>query len=94
VHGRNVLPELMFVDCISVSLNAPDSKTYQELVKTPFKDDAYPAILYFLREAKKFIPKVVASVVGVPGLDIEACRRVAEDDLGVGFRVREYNTVG
>lgn len=94
VHGRNVLSELMFVDTISVSLNAPDSKTYQELVKTPFKDDAYPAILYFLREAKKFIPKVVASVVAVPGLDIEACRRVAEDDLGVGFRVREHNTVG
>jgi TatD DNase family protein len=94
VHKRNVLSELMFVDTISVSLNAPDSKTYQELVKTPFGDDAYPAILYFLREAKKFIPKVVASVVSVPGLDIEACRRVAEDEIGVGFRVREYNTVG
>lgn len=94
VHGRNVLPELMFVDCISVSLNAPDSETYQKLVKTPYGDNAYPAILYFLREAKKNITKVVASVVSVPGLDIEACRKVAEDDLGVVFRVREYNTVG
>lgn len=94
VHKRNVLPELMFVDCISVSLNAPDSGTYQRLVKTPFGDKAYPAILYFLREAKKFIPKVVASVVAVPGLDIEACRKVAEDDLGVAFRIREYDNVG
>ncbi len=94
VHKRNVLPELMFVDCISVSLNAPDSGTYQRLVKTPFGDKAYPALLYFLREAKKFIPKVVASVVAVPGLDIEACRKVAEDDLGVEFRVREYDNVG
>ncbi|MCR4287283.1 MAG: YchF/TatD family DNA exonuclease [Deltaproteobacteria bacterium] len=94
VHKRNVLPELMFVDCISVSLNAPDSDTYQRLVKTPFGDKAYPAILYFLREAKKFIPKVVASVVAVPGLDIEACRKVAEDDLGVAFRIREYDNVG
>lgn len=94
VHGRNVLPELKFVDCVSVSLNAPDSKTYQKLVKTPFKDDAYPAILFFLREAKKHISKVVASVVAVPGLDIEACRKVAEDEIGVKFRVREYNTVG
>ncbi|CAG1065442.1 putative metal-dependent hydrolase YcfH [uncultured bacterium] len=94
VHGRNVLPELMFVDTISVSLNAPDSATYQKLIKTPFGDDAYPAILYFLRQAKKFIPKVIASAVAVPGLDVEATRKVAEDELGVKFRVREYNTVG
>ncbi len=94
VHKRNVLSDLKFVDVISVSLNAPDSATYQRLIKTPFGDNAYPAILYFLREAKKFIPKVIASVVSVPGLDIEACRKVAEDDLGVSFRVREYDTVG
>ena len=94
VHGRNVLPELQFVDCVSVSLNAPDSQTYQKLIKTPFGDNAYPAILFFIREAKKHIPKVIASAVSVPGLDIEACRKVAEDDLGVRFRVREYNTVG
>jgi hypothetical protein len=32
--------------------------------------------------------------VAVPGLDVEATRKVAEDELGVKFRVREYNTVG
>jgi TatD DNase family protein len=94
VHGRNVLPELAFADGISVSLNAPDSATYQRLVKTPFGDAAYPAILYFLREAKKHIARVTATVVALPGLDMEACRKVAEDDLGVGFRVREYDSVG
>ncbi len=94
VHGRNILPELMFVDTISVSLNAPDSETYQKLVKTPYGEAAYPAILFFLREAKKYITRVVASVVAVPGLDIEACRRVAVEDAGVEFRVREYNEVG
>ena len=94
VHGRNVLPELKFVDTISVSLNAPDSETYQKLVKTPYGDKAFPAIVWFLKEAKKHISKVVATVVAVPGLDIEACRRLAEDELGVAFRVREYNEVG
>lgn len=94
VHNRNILPELKFVDRISVSLNAPDSETYQRLIKTPFGDKAYPAILFFLREAKKHIAKVTASVVAVPGLDIEACRKTAEDDLGVAFRVREYDAVG
>ena len=94
VHGRNVLPELMFVDEISVSLNAPDSETYQRLVKTPFGDRAFPAIIWFLKEARKYIAKVTATVVAVPGLDVEACRRLVEDELGVGFRVREYDEVG
>jgi len=94
VHGRNVLPELKFVDTISVSLNAPDSETYQKLVKTPYGDKAFPALVWFLKEAKKHVSKVVATVVAVPGLDREACRRLAEDEIGVAFRVREYNEVG
>ncbi len=94
VHGRNVLPELHFVDTISVSLNAPDSAEYQKIIKTPFGDAAYPAILFFLREAKKHIAKVVATAVSVPGVDMEGCRVVAEDEIGVPFRVREYNQVG
>ncbi|OGP47143.1 MAG: hypothetical protein A2022_03875 [Deltaproteobacteria bacterium GWF2_42_12] len=94
IHGRNILPELKFVDTISVSLNAPDSETYHKLVKTPFGDKAFPAIVWFLREAKKHISKVVATVVAVPGLDIEACRKMAEDEIGVTFRVREYDEVG
>ena len=53
VHGRNVLPELKFVDCLSVSLNAQDSETYQKLVKTPFKDKAYPAILWFFKRGEE-----------------------------------------
>ncbi len=93
-HGRNVLPELHFVDTISVSLNAPDSDAYLSIIKSPYKENAYPAILFFLREAKKHIAKVVASAVSVPGIDMEATRVVAEDELGVPFRVREYNEVG
>ena len=94
VHGRNVLPELKFVDTISISLNAHDSETYQKLVKTPYGDKAFPALVWFLKEAKKHISKVVATVVAVPELDIEACRKLAEDEIGVAFRVREYNEVG
>lgn len=94
LHGKNCLRELAFVDVISVSMNAPDSETYQKLVKTPFKEKAFPGVLWFLKEAKRYIPKVIATVVAVPGLDIEACRRLAEDEIGVGFRVREYNVVG
>jgi TatD DNase family protein len=94
VHGRNILPELAgVVDSISVSLNAPDSKTYVKLCSTPFGEAGFAGVCDFIREARAYIPQVVASAVTVPGVDIPACRTLAES-LGVQFRVREYEEVG
>ncbi len=94
VHGRNILPELQgIVDSISVSLNAPDRETYIKLCPSNFGERAFDAVLDFLREAKKYIPEVTATVVRVPNLDIEACRRIC-NELNVKFRVREYNSIG
>ena len=94
VHGRNVLPELDgLVDAVSVSLNAPDSETYQEICRSQFGRRSYDAVKDFLRLAPEHIPEVTASAVTLPGIDIAACRQVAEQ-LGVEFREREYNEVG
>ncbi len=94
VHGRDVLPELKgLIDCISVSLNAPDAVTYGRLCNTPFGDAGFDAVCDFIRQARQFIPKVVATAVTVPGVDIDACRTLAES-LGAEFRVREYSEVG
>ncbi len=94
VHGRNILPELQgLIDVISVSLNAPDSVSYQEICQSAFGEAGYHAILDFLREAKTYIPTVVATAVTIPGIDIATCRAVA-DRLGVEFRERIYNEVG
>jgi TatD DNase family protein len=94
VHGRNILPELAgLVDAISVSLNAADSETYEKLCATPFGSAGFAGVCDFLSEAKKHIPTVAASAVTVPGLDMEAVRRLAES-LGVIFREREYADVG
>ena len=94
VHGRNVLPELAgLVDSISVSLNAPDAETYTHLCNTPFGEAGFHELCSFIREAGSHIPHVVASAVTVPGIDIEACRSLAES-LGAVFRVREFTEVG
>ena len=94
VHGRNILPELAgLVDAISISLNAPDAATYQHHCQSEFGEAGYAAILDFLKEAKKQIPSVTATAVTLPGLDIEACRAIAEE-IGVYFRAREYNDLG
>src|SRR6266540_3354629 len=94
VYGRNILPELQgLVDSLSVSLNAHDSETYERLCNTPFGTAAFHGVCKFLKDAPCFIPEVTATAVTVPGVDIEAVRRLAES-LGVKFREREYAEVG
>jgi len=95
VHGRNIVPELVgLVDAVSVSLNAPDPKTYVKICPNKFGEKAYPAVKEFIKECKGKIPEVTASVVGVPNLDVEACRKIVEEELGVTFRLRPYDVVG
>lgn len=94
VHGRDILPELAgLVDSISVSLNAPDAVTYSRICNTPFAEAGFSGVCDFIRTASAYIPQVIASVVTVPGSDVEACRILAES-LGAEFRVREYSEVG
>jgi len=93
-HGRDVLPDLAgLVDCISVSLNAPNAETYSSICNTPFGDAGFIGVCDFIKSAKKQIPQVVASAVTLPEVDIDACRELALS-LGVEFRVREYAEVG
>ncbi|MBF0491774.1 MAG: YchF/TatD family DNA exonuclease [Deltaproteobacteria bacterium] len=95
IHQRNICPELGEVlDAISVSMNAQDAATYAKVCPNKYKEKAYEAVKDFIREIKKYVPDVTASVVGCPGVDIAAARRIAEEELGVKFRHREYNQVG
>lgn len=94
VHGRNILPELEgLVDSISVSLNASSAEEYQRLCRSRFGTEGYAGVKEFIRQAGIYIPEVIASAVTVPGVDIEACERIALD-LGATFRKRIYNEVG
>ncbi len=94
VHGRNILPELEGkIDALSVSLNAADAAQYQQLCQSKYPQHAYQAVKDFLRAAQGYIPEITATAVTYPGVDIEACRKVALE-LGVDFRAREYNEVG
>ena len=82
------------VDSISVSLNAENAEKCHRLCRSPFGVKAFQGVIDFIREAKEVIPEVTATVVEMPGVDIEACRRVAEEELGVKFKRRAYDEVG
>ena len=78
------------VDSISISLNAPNAKRYQEVSRSRFGEDAYPALLKFAADCKKYIPKVKFTVVDVISKEeIDECRKIA-DDMGIPLRVREW----
>lgn len=88
--GRNILPELAgLIDVISVSLDAENAKKYEKLCRPAFGPQSYQAVIDFIKEAKKHIPKVEVSVVDLPSVDSVACRRIAQE-LGVAFRLRTY----
>jgi TatD DNase family protein len=93
IHGRNILPELKgIVDSISISLDAHDEETYDRICR-PIYENAFKEVIEFIRESKKYIPHVEATVVELEGVDIEKCREIT-DGLGVRLRIRKLHRVG
>ncbi|MCU0722816.1 MAG: YchF/TatD family DNA exonuclease [Planctomycetes bacterium] len=95
IAGRDVTDDLATaVDDLSVSLNAQDAALYEKLCRPSFGAAAYEGLLDFVRKARgKFRSVTLTAVEGVEGVDVEACRRIAEG-LGVGFRKRVLEMVG
>jgi cyclic pyranopterin phosphate synthase len=89
-NGRNVAQELKKagVDKVSVSLNAHDKTTYNQVCKPTF-EDAYENVLEFIKKAKKEGMETEATAVTIPEVDITKVKELAEK-LGVKFAVREY----
>lgn len=94
VHRRDVTPDLEgSIDAVSISLNAQNEDLYIRHCRPPVRG-AYEAVLDFARHAREFVPSVTLTAIdGLEGVDIAACRHIAED-LGVGFRRRELGKVG
>jgi TatD DNase family protein len=90
INKADVPPMLKgLVDKVSVSLNAQDADTYVRICRPDMGRQAYDAILKFMRDCVALQIPTEASVVALPEVDIEACRRLAVG-LGATFRVRRY----
>jgi TatD family-associated radical SAM protein len=88
--GRNILPELIgLIDFISISLNSSQAEKYEKICCPAFGKQAFPAVVEFIKEAKKYIPNVEISIINLPGIDIAECEQMAKN-LGISLRVRSY----
>ena len=96
IHGRDIAEELSgLVDACSVSLIAQDADTYEALCRPTHGKVAYEAVKGFIALAKAGGMEVEATAVDVPyWVDLAACRIVAEEELGVPFRVRRPSEMG
>lgn len=95
IHQRNILPELAgLVDAVSVSLNAESAEKYMAICRPAHGPKTYDAVIAFIKEAKRHIPDVTVSVVRISTVDVNACERIAREELGAGFQVRALDVVG
>ena len=93
IHRRNILPELKgIVDSVSISLDAHDEETYNRICR-PVYETAFREVIEFIRESKKYIPRVEVTVVEFEGVNSERCQAIAEG-LGVRLRIRKLHRVG
>ncbi len=88
--GRNVVRELKEagVDKVSISLNAHDKATYNEICNPVF-GDAYENVLEFIKKAKEEGLETEATAVTIPEVDLAKVKELAER-MGVKFSVRKY----
>ncbi|MBI5633395.1 MAG: YchF/TatD family DNA exonuclease [Nitrospirae bacterium] len=93
IHRRDIIPELKgLVDSVSISLDAQDAETYNRICRPSFPQ-AYEEVLSFTRRIKDVVPDVQVTIVNLPEVDVAKCAEIAKE-LGVKFRVREFNVVG
>jgi len=92
INHRDITPELAGrLDAVSVSLNGSNLEEYLRLTRPGSGEKAWQAMLDFVRDAGKYVPKVMVSIVDYDKseAEIEACRQQAES-LGAIFRVRPF----
>lgn len=92
ICGRDIVPELKGrLDSVSVSLNTADPDQWAEIMRPrgEFLATGHSAVQEFIRACVKILPETVATAVSRPGVDLDACRRLAES-LGAKWRVRPW----
>lgn len=80
------------IDSVSISLNAPDAKRYNEVTRPSFGEKSFEVMLDFAKQMKALGIKTGFTVVDIiTPEEIERCEKVCEE-LDIPLRVRAYIT--
>ena len=92
INGRKTAQLLKgAADIVSISLNNYCAEKYNAVTR-PKWNDAFEALLEFASDCKKYVPKVMFTVVDVISPeDISRCKELAAE-MGIELRVRSYDS--
>lgn len=79
------------VDCVSVSLNAPNAKRYNEVTRPSYGEKAFDEMIAFSTEMKNICEVAFTVVDVIANEEIEQCRELAKR-LEIPLRVRHHVT--
>ena len=92
IHGRDITPEFKGkVDKISISLNTPNAKRFEELTQSIFGEKAFDGLMEFAGKVKEYVPEVVMTTVAttLTEEEEEQCGEICKR-LGVRYRIRPW----
>ena len=76
------------IDSVSISLNAPNKYSYNQVTRPKFGEKSFDALLEFAKECKEYIKEVNFSVVDeISDEEIEQSKKLA-NEMGIKLRVR------
>lgn len=78
-------------DTVGISLNTPNAEEYVKICRPVFGEIAFDGLLKFAEKLKKYVPRVLLSVVRqtLTEEELNECRHIAER-IGVELKIREY----
>ena len=92
INKRNTAPEFSgAIDTVSISLNTPDPKKYQEICHSVYGEKSFDSLLEFAKNVKNYVQNTQLSVVKqtLSTEEIELCKKISSN-LGVNLRLRDY----
>ncbi len=90
INKRNIVPELAgLVDSVSISLNSTDPQQYGALMRIDGPKN-FAAMVEFAKEAVRFLPRVVLTIVDLDDVDEEKARTFVEKEVGAIFAKRPF----
>ena len=92
IWAKNTAPDYEGAfDIVSISLNTPNPKRYDEICHSHFGEKSHAALIEFAKNVKNYVQNTQFSVVKetLTAEEIEECKKISER-TGVYLRLRDY----